>query len=173
VSDVRLRTEPGRVPLEPEPSAFGRIALILGMAIIVISLLAFFVWKFGGEPRSEDGNPPPAAARATAEAPPVPPLSARPEAQDFGVVYKGTRAAKTFQVHNNTDGDMTIELERSRCQCLWFDYPKRIPAGESISISIAVDGDRAPSGLVSEAVVIVSTQPPRFATEIQITAEIR
>jgi hypothetical protein len=179
VSDVQLRTEPGRyVPgAEPAPSAIGRIALILGMAIVVISLLAFFVWKFAGEPRTEhrvdevtSDVTEPATSPVTA---PLPELRVAPEAQDYGVVYRGTRVAKSFDVSNTSDRDITIEVERSDCRCLWFDYPKLVPAGGSVSLTVAVDAGLAEPGLLSEAVVISMNEPPRQTAEVLVTAEIR
>ncbi len=183
-SEVRLRTEPGtHAPdLDSGDSAFGRIALILGMAIVVIALLAFFVWKYGGEPRSdkapavqaiEDSTAPGAEQPSAATTPPRPALQATPEAQDFGVIYKGTRVAKSFDVTNNTDRNVTIQLERSKCRCLWFEYDGAIPAGGSVTVSVSVDGGRVEPGLLSEAIVITTRDAPRVATEVQITADIR
>jgi len=164
-SEVPLRTEPGRVAIEPEPNALGRIVLILFMALILMSLLAFFVWKYGGEPRAEPAPTMPAAtAEASPEPVPTPDLTISPEAQDFGIVYKGTRVAKPFEVTNHSDRDLTIEVERSECRCLWFDYARQIPAGGTITLTVAVDGGLATPGLVSEAVVITSTEQPRVAT---------
>jgi len=183
-SEIRLRTEPGTYAsdLDSGDSAFGRIALILGMAIVVIALLALFVWKYGGESRSDtepaaQASEEPIAPGATVSrapaTPPRPALQATPEAQDFGVIYKGTRVAKSFDVFNNTDRDVTIQLERSKCRCLWFEYDGAIPAGEKVTVSVSVDGGRAEPGLLSEAIVITTRDAPRVATEVQVTAEIR
>ncbi len=171
------------VPAEPnveemeEDSSLTRIAIILGLAIVLIGVLGFFVWKFGSDSRSDTKEiPEPAAAVGatdTAAAAPVPAITASPEAQDFGTVYKGTRVVRTFEVFNNTDADLTIDIERSQCRCLWFDYPNVIPAGGQIEILVAVDGTRAREGLLSEAVVISTTDSPRVATEVIVNAEIR
>jgi hypothetical protein len=174
VSEVKLRTEPGTsmISAEPESGVFGRIVLILAMALILIGALAFLVWKFSGE--SQAPAPPPAVVEVPEPAlVPEPPLRATPEAQDFGVVLKGTRVARTFEVANNTDRDVTIEIERSKCRCLWFDYPRVIPARGRIVVSVAVDGGRAETGLVSEAIVIATKHEPRVATEVQVTAQVR
>jgi hypothetical protein len=176
VSNIPLRTAPGVYAADAvsEKSAIGRIALILGLAIILICVLAFFVWRFGGEPRTEPEpavevtSPEPSAASA-----PLPGLRVSPEAQDYGVVYKGTRVAKSFEIANTRDSDLTIEIERSECRCLWFDHPQVVSAGGTVQLTIAVDGDLAPPGLLSEAVVISTKEPPRQATEVQITAQIR
>lgn len=179
VSDVQLRTEPGRVVpgTEPEPSAVGRIVLILGMAIVVICLLAFFVWRFAGEPRTEpraDDVTPGATASNPAEATaPLPGLRIAPQAQDYGVVYKGTRVAKSFEISNTSDREFTIEVERSDCRCLWFDYPKLVPAGGNVTLTVAVDGGLAEPGLLSEAVLVSVNEPPRQTAEVVVTAEIR
>lgn len=176
-SDVRLRTEPGTLASDAgsDQSALGRILLILVMAIVVIGVLAFFVWKYGSQPRTE----PSPSETVTVQDPgstlavSAPDLAISPEALDYGVVYKGTRVAKTFQVTNTTDREMTIEVERSKCRCLWFDYPKILPPGGSIELVVAVDGALAEPGLLSEGVVVSSKQPPRQSAEALVTAEIR
>lgn len=178
-SEVKLRTEPGSYPVvvESEAGALGRIVLILGLAILVIAVLAFFVWKFGDAPSTkgspaEVSKPVPSVTDVPASAP-LPGLEVSPQVQDFGVVYKGTRVARAFEITNTSDRDLTIEIERSECRCLWFDHPPMIPAGGKVALTIAVDGGLAEPGLVSETVVISMKEPPRRATEVLITAEIR
>jgi len=179
-SDTRLRTEPGRlaVDTDTDQGAVGRIILILGMAIVVIGLLAFFVWRSA---RTPDEVPPAPAVSTANTAPEEPGLSTTPEsavrvtpeAQDFGVVYKGTRVAKPFEISNTSDRDVTIEVERSRCRCLWFDYPPVVPQGGKVELTVAVDGALAEPGLLSEGVVISTKEHPRETTEVLVTAEIR
>lgn len=163
-----------------EDNSLTRIVIILSLAIVLIVVLALFVWKFGSDSRAETKEiSKPAAAVGVPDKPAaaqkVPAITASPEAQDFGVVYKSTRVAKTFEVFNNTDDDVTIEIERSNCRCLWFDYPngRVIPVGGQLEISVAVDGSRASAGVLSETVVISTIEPPRVATEVIVSAEIR
>jgi len=172
-SEVPLRTEPGRVAIEPESNPIGRIVLILFLAIVLMSLLAFFVWKYGGETRTESAPAEGPATEVSAAPIQAPDLTISPAAQDYGIVYKGTRVAKPFEVTNNSDRDITIEVERSECRCLWFDHPQQIPAGGTITLTVAVDADLAAPGLVSEAVVVSTTDQPRVAAEAQITAQVR
>src|SRR5687768_8817192 len=124
-----------------EPNTGLRTALILGIGLFVLAGLGYSAWRiFRGE------EEPPRAARPAVTAP-APTISeaAEPSAitvtpveQDFGVVRKGTRSVRQIELTNTTAKEMSIMMERSACRCLWFEYPEKVAANETTTLTIIV-----------------------------------
>ena len=165
-----------------EDGTLMRVVMIVGLAIVMIGVLALFVWKFSGD-RPAPGEPASIATQPAEQEPVTPapepkpappsPLRITPQQQDFGTVAKGTSAVRTFELVNDGKKPLTLELARSRCRCLWYDPPKTLPAGGRGTLTVRVDGARAPAGLVAESIEITAKGAPDVVAVFEINAEVK
>ena len=188
------RTSPGMRPLRGDPqmapltvpveNTGGRTIMILAAGVLLLGVLAFFVWRFvtsGDDPAPATNVAATETAIETATAsdtiepgaPPKAVLSAEPATQDYGVVRRGTRATRQFELANNTDQPMTVRAQRSECRCLWFEYADTIPPQGSTTMTVTVDGAKAKPGSLREAVQIASRTDPAVTTTFEVVAEIQ
>lgn len=168
---------------ESDDGTVTRVALIIGLAIILLGVLALFVWKFSGARPvpattavAEPAVTPATTGDAVAPAPelrPPSPLSVTPQQQDFGIVAKGTNAVRTFEIVNRSKLAYTLEISRSKCRCLWYDPPKSLPAGGRGTLTVRVDGSRAPTGALAESVEISAKGQSDAVAVIEITADVK
>ncbi|HVT44766.1 MAG TPA: DUF1573 domain-containing protein [Thermoanaerobaculia bacterium] len=182
-SELRAAPSSYNTPATPAVSTGARLLLIGVAGVAVLFLLGFLMWKYLlGLPRGVDELPIGTAAEDTTTmepdtpvetTPPAPPvLQAEPSSYDFGLVQKGTRKTNRFRLTNNGDSQLTINVARSECRCLWFDYPATIPAGGSISLTVTVDGARAERGSLREVARIASKSDPSAGATIEVSATI-
>lgn len=180
-----LSTYSAAAPAEGDDGTVMRVALIIGLAIVLLGVLALFVWKFSGARPA----PTETAATETAVAPPpkeepVTPapepkpepkslLGVSPQQHDFGSVAKGASAVRTFEITNRGKSPLTLEISRSKCRCLWYDPPKSLPPGGRGTLTIRVDGSRAPAGILTESVEISAKGKSDASAVIEITADVK
>lgn len=100
-------------------------------------------------------------------------LEIKPASWDYGLIRKGTRGTHKFQIVNRSRNPITVAVERSRCRCLWFDPPTRIPPQGMATLVVSVDAARATSGPLNETVRIVSRADPKISAVVEITATIQ
>ena len=182
------RTEPGGRTLAPPPSPAyamdddsssgpSRVILIVVAGILVLAVIGWLLWRASSDERpstpvvatTEVGDTVAAASPpVTASA-----LAVEPPSQDFGVVRKGTRAARQFEVVNNTDAPISIGVARSTCRCLYYDYAEVIPPNGRETLTVTVDGAKADAGQLSESVQITSDADASVATSFDVLATIR
>lgn len=158
----------------PPSSASGMRTLFIVLAgIFMVAVLGLLLWNwaFDGTGTADEREPvtatrivpPPEPDPVPVEA--VPDLEITPEVQEFGNVRRGARAARQFEVANNTDATLPIQVERSDCRCLWFEYADTIPPRGTTTLTVTVDGAKAPIGQLRETVRIATrTEPPISAT---------
>jgi hypothetical protein len=167
---------------ENEDGTLLRIVMIVGLAVVMIAVLGLFVWKFSGDrPAPAEPVKPAVAAEPPKEAPVTPApepksssaLAVSPQQQDFGTVAKGTSAVRTFEIVNHGKKPLTIEVARSRCRCLWYDPPKSLPAGGRGTLTVRVDGAKAPVGLLAESIEISGKGVPDAVAVIEVTADVK
>lgn len=159
----------------PRDGVRGRPVLILALAILLLAALGAVLWwslRGGGEQK-------PAAIEEVVvepepEAPPPEPqtLSVSPDAHDFGLIRKGTRAVAEFALTNHTDSPISLSIERSQCRCLWYEYDETLRPDGTGRIRITVDGARATRGTLSEVVRISADAPEDVAVAIELAAMI-
>lgn len=171
----------GVIPEEAPTQARSRIAAILLAGIAVLVVIGWLLWRASSDERpakpilSEDR----AAETATvAEEPPPPPapkaaLSVEPASQDFGTVRKGTRAVRQFEIANNTDQPVAITVARSTCRCLYYDYAPTVPPNGKETISVTIDGVRAKSGALQEALKVSSKTDPSVTATLNVTGTVK
>lgn len=159
-----------------DESSAARTFVIILLGFLVITLLAYFGWRYlGGKPDDaviEEQTATVEEVTTTTEPaePDVPAaLTMSPAEIDFGTVKKGTRVVRKFEIVNNSDAPLVVKVERSACRCLWFDYADTIPARGSTSLSVTVDGARAEKGRLQEVVQVSSTS----GTDINAAGEVR
>jgi hypothetical protein len=176
-----LITPPGMInpdvsePAEPG-SALPRVALIIAAGVVVLALIAWLMW------RASEPTPTP-VVRERVETGPVTPapkpvpiaasLAVDPRSHDYGTIRKGTRAVRQFQVTNKSDESVTLNVERSACRCLYYDYAGPIsPHGKEI-VTVTVDGAKAKSGPLHEIVSVSSKKDPAVSASFEVKATIR
>lgn len=182
-----VRTEPGSRPLIAPPvldssdemtasTQTRLIAIVLG-GLLVLGLIGWLIWRSSSAGR---GRAPAVAepAATTVTEPAVTPLivetlSAQPSTHDYGIIRKGTRAARQFEIANSTDTPITIQVERSECRCLYYDYANVVPPNGKETITVTVDGGKAKAGNLVESVRVSSKSDPSIATTLGINATIR
>lgn len=187
---IKVKTEPGKRPLVTAPAsdqipegaptqARTRIAAILLAGIAVLIVIGWLLWRTSSSrpPAAQVVTErPPSTATVVDEPPPPPkvsPLSIEPPTQDFGKIRKGTRAVRQFEVANNTDEPVSIEVARSTCRCLFYDHAPVVPPKGKETISVTVDGVRAKSGALREALKVSSKSDPSVVATVTVTATIR
>lgn len=180
-------TEPaGAPPVEvPPPAPAGartRVAMIVIAGVIVLAIIAWLIWRASSsrapvtpvveQPISTtNAAPPPAVTPAPAPAPTA--LMVTPAVQDYGVIRKGTRAVRQFQISNTGDTPLEIEVARSACRCLFYDYNGKLPAKGKESITVTIDGARAKTGPLQETVSVQKKKDPTVKATFEVRAVIR
>ncbi|MBK5258028.1 MAG: DUF1573 domain-containing protein [Thermoanaerobaculia bacterium] len=187
---IKVKTEPGkrplvttpeldRIPEEAPTQARTRIAAILLAGIAVLVVIGWLLWRTSSNrpPAAQIVTEKPASTATVVEEPPPPPraapLSMEPATQDFGRIRKGTRAVRQFEITNNTGEPVSIEVARSTCRCLFYDYAPVVPPRGKETISVTVDGVRAKSGALKEALSVSSKSDPSIAATVTVTATIK
>ena len=197
----RLKTEPGLRPLvttntddddepltprdlPPGEEPRSRVPLILAATLVALVLIGWLVWKAS----SDRGDAPPLVESATAPtstapdtlgettttaAPATGALAVSPAAHDYGVIRKGTRATRQFEMANNSDEPMSVEVARSTCRCLYYEYAPVIPPKAKETLTITVDGAKAKAGELTEAVRITKKGDAAVVANVEINATIR
>ncbi|HEY0155866.1 MAG TPA: DUF1573 domain-containing protein [Thermoanaerobaculia bacterium] len=168
-----------------------RLPLILAAALVALALIGWLIWRASSDRDPAETvveeRPVAAAGTDTAEggttaaddtiAPagaPIPTgIAAAPEAHDFGVVRKGTRATRQYELTNTTDEPLSITVARSACRCLFYEHAPVIPPNAKESLTVTVDGARAKPGELHEQIRITSKADAAVTTTIDVNATIR
>ena len=195
------KTEPGLRPLvtspiaeEDEPRGMAelpegeaeprsRVPLILAAALLALALIGWLIWRASSD-RGEapaitetDTNAVVSTAPDTAvEEPPAPvasALAASPAAQDYGVIRKGTRAVRQFEITNNSDEPLSVSVARSACRCLYYEHAPVIPPKAKETLTVTIDGAKAKAGELREVVKISKKTDPTVATTVEVNATVQ
>ena len=172
-----LVTPPAAQPLDEEPSsAQSRIVLIVIVGLLVLGLIGWLMWRASSDERPETPLESPQIVETVETAPPVAAapaaLSVEPALHEYGAVRKGTRAARQFEIVNATDEPIKVQVVRSECRCLYYDYGDVIPPKGKETLTVTVDGAKAPAGTLKETIRITAADPS-VATSFEVTATIR
>src|SRR5215212_9312198 len=163
--------------LEEQPPANGsrsRVALIVGAGLVVLALIVYLIW------RASSAEPETAATTTTApitESAPVTPapvpevvklLTVSPASADYGTIRKGTRATRQFEVRNNSEEPMSIQVGRSQCRCLYYEHAEAVAPKGKESITVTIDGARAKAGALAETLTVSSKKDPTNAATFEV-----
>ena len=189
--------EPGSRPLVTPPSAttpndysetnapvnaMPRIAMIIIAGIVVLAMIAVLMWRASGERPATPTTrtqvtqtvAPDTAAPVTPAPKPLPvALAIDPPSQDYGTIRKGTRAVRQFVVTNNGAETLTLQVERSKCRCLYYEYPPSVAPHAKETVTVTIDGGKAKVGPLHEAINISSKKDPSLVATMEINAVIR
>lgn len=184
--------EPPTIPPgEVEPAS--RLPLIIGAAVLALALIGWLIYR-ASQGREEGAivEERPAVATDTstvtggtaddtgADTDTIAPagraalaLTVTPASHDYGVVRKGTRATRQYEISNTTDEPMTIQVARSTCRCLFYEHAPVIPPKAKESLTVTVDGARAKPGELREQIRVSSKADAALGTTINVNATIR
>ncbi len=191
-----VKTEPGTRPLITPPgmispdtsepaspaSAIPRVALIIAAGVVVLGIIGWLLWRASGErpltttqTRTDTATVTESAPQPVTPAPkPLPPsLTIDPPAQDYGIIRKGTRAVRQFQVTNNGDQAISLDVARSACRCLYYDYASSIAPHGKETITVTIDGAKAKAGALHESVIVAAKKDPSITGTFDVNAVIR
>ena len=170
----------------PEGDNGSRTLLIVGAAILVLALLGWLIWLSGTRDgrdtaASTDTTPVVEAQPDTVASTAAPEaeiekagdgLKAAPGGHDYGVIRKGTRATRQFEIRNMTSAPVNIKLARSTCRCFYYEYSEAIAPNATETVTVTVDGAKAKAGALSESIVVSSKKDPAIQTTIRVKARI-
>lgn len=185
-----LMTPPGMITpdaTEPAPATSGvpRVALIIAVGVVVLALIGWLLWRASGERPAgttirERTDTAPVTETAGAPVTPAPKpvvaatkLTVTPPIHDYGVIRKGTRAVRQFQVTNNGDQALAIEVARSSCRCLYYDYAGTVAPHAKESITVTVDGAKAKAGALHETLSVTAKKDPAATASFDVNAMIK
>jgi len=178
-----VRTGETYRPLSQPAGAQSRVAMIVIAGIVVLAIIGWLIWRASSERKasapvleqqpatSTNNAPPPAVTPAPVAAAVV--LKVVPAVADYGTIRKGTRAVRQFQVTNLSDGIVEIEVPRSNCRCLFYDYNSKLPARGQETITVTVDGARAKAGPLQELVEVRAKRDRSVNATMTVQATIR
>ena len=92
---------------------------------------------------------------------------------DYGVIRKGTRAVRQFEVFNNGATPITIQVARSSCRCLFYDYHDKVAPQKKETITVTVDGAKAKTGPLREMLPVTVKGNPSLHGELTVQATIQ
>jgi len=164
-----------------------RVLLMLVIGLAVLGVIGWLIWrassdKKAGTPQVIEQPPSTTNSDTASTAPgtlaPVPVAASiriAPEVADYGVIRKGTRAVRQFEITNLTSTPLTISVARSACRCLYYEYDTKVKLAPKAkeALTVTVDGARAKAGDLNESVAVTSKDDPNATGTIGVRATIK
>lgn len=196
-------TQPAMRPLQPHPalrhlddevvdeesqyegeerSRGSRTALIVVASLLALALVAWLVWRASSDredvplPITETETVTPAEPDTGTIEPVAPPpagVSVTPDAQNYGLIRKGTRATRQFEIANPSDRPLTVQVSRSNCRCLFYEYVDTIAPKSKEALTVTVDANRAKAGELRETIKVSSKADPAKSASFEVVANIQ
>ncbi len=185
--DHELAEPPAIPPAEGMDEERSRLPLIIGAAVVALALIAWLIWRASDRPVVEEQPVAVATATDTVEpgtdvaddtispaGAPIPTeIVASPDTHDFGVIRKGTRATRQYEISNTTDEPVSIVVARSACRCLYYEHAPVIPPKAKETLTVTIDGGKAKAGELREAVKISKKGDPGVTASVEVNATIQ
>jgi hypothetical protein len=200
--DVLLAPGAAASPLTVPPVSHdsgSRVVLIILAGVIALGLIGWVIYRASSERRHPAAVAEAPAANATTGTNPAPTVTSiaetassptapggkqvseptasaiivTPGSADFGTIRKGARAVRPFVVKNTTNAPIEIAVTRSACKCLFYEYRPKVPAKGKETLTVAVDGARAPIGSLSETLKVSLKKDPSVTATFRVTATIK
>jgi hypothetical protein len=179
----RYETSPGTTT-----SSGSRIFLIVLIGLLVLGALGYLIWR--ASMRRVPSRTPVVETTPTSTAPaetgtvtPVvtpapagsPTLRITPAVQDYGIIRRGTRAVRQFELMNSGSIPLTIVVARSSCRCLFYEYndKKKIAPNAHETITVTVDAARAKTPVIDEQLAVTAKEDPSASATIGVRATIK
>ncbi|HEX6094794.1 MAG TPA: DUF1573 domain-containing protein [Thermoanaerobaculia bacterium] len=170
-----------------QPGNAGRVLLLVGVVVVALALIGWLVWRASSDRPAETATVVEETATATTAveepettttapatiAEVAQPFTAAPASQDYGLVRKGTRVTRQYEVTNNSDEPMSITVSRSTCRCLYYEHAPVIPPKAKESITVTVDGAKAKAGTLRETIRVTSRADASVGTSFDVIATVR
>lgn len=163
-----------------------RVVLMIAFAIVALAVIGWLIWRASSDRKATPATdsvveqPVETTAASTPEPGTVAPVNTvadtlriAPPSNDYGLIRKGTRATRQFEVTNTTDEPVSIAISRSTCRCLYYEHAEVVPPKGKESITVTIDGARAKAGTLRETVRVTSKKDPSIAASFDVTATIR
>ena len=150
------------------PGSGARVFLIVLVGLVVLAAIGWMIWRASSDRRTpeqsvvidtsattsttpstgpvETGTVVPAVTPAPAPWPATGTASLRvaPAVQDYGIIRRGTRAVRQFEVTNSGTIPVRIQVARSNCRCLYYAFSdKPLAPGAHDTVTVTVDAARA------------------------------
>jgi hypothetical protein len=183
----------GAVYDDAQRDSRSRLALIAVAALIALGAIGWLIWKASSD-RKERGQivettttttttatttaaPATVAEDTTATIPAstgvADVITITPPAADYGTIRKGTRATRQFEVRNSGEEPVTIQVARSACRCLYYEYRDLVPPKGKETVTVTIDGARAKAGALHETVKVTGKKDPGIASSFEVNATIQ
>jgi hypothetical protein len=161
-----------------------RVPLILAAAVVALALIGWLIWRASSDRDTaaptivtENGTSAPLSTAPDTVTEPAPAaaseLVATPGSRDYGVIRKGTRAIRQFEIANNSDDPITLNVARSACRCLYYKHDPVIPPKAKEKLTVTIDGAKARAGAFHETLKLSAKSDPTVATTVDVTATIQ
>lgn len=192
----RLNTQPGMRPLVTSTAvdsdahitegtdARSRLILIIAAAVIALAAIGWLIYKASGRPERATVVEEPAATTdtsatiaeegpATTTARPPRILTVTPDSLDYGVIRKGTRATRQYEIVNNSEEPVSVSVSRSTCRCLYYEHAPVVPPKGKESLTVTIDGAKAKAGPLLESIRVSAKSDPAIVTTFDVTATVQ
>lgn len=175
------------VPANRPSGNSSRVLLMLVIAVAVLGVIGWLIWRASSDKKAAPqviespatstvadsgtagGSVAPIPVAAT------PSIRITPEVADYGVIRKGTRAVRQFEITNLTSTPLSFVVARSACRCLYYEYnakSKLAPKAKE-ALTVTVDGARAKAGALEEQIAVTSKDDPNANGTIGVRAVIK
>jgi Protein of unknown function (DUF1573) len=192
----RVNTQPGMRPLVTTTAVDGdahitegsdarsRLLLIVGAAVLALAAIGWLIYKASAGPErpavvEEEPTATATTATVTEEEPAATParaarlLTVTPDTNDYGIVRKGTRATRQYEIVNNSDEPISVAVARSTCRCLYYEHAPVVPPKAKESLTVTIDGAKAKPGPLLESIRVSAKSDASVVTTFDVTATVR
>lgn len=177
------------VPADGPRGNSSRIILMLVIALAVLGVIGWLIWRASSDHKTtapqvieQPASTTSTVAEATApgsltqsSVPAASSIRITPEVADYGVIRKGTRAVRQFEITNMTSTPLAFVVARSVCRCLYYEYnakSKLAPKAKE-ALTVTIDGARAKAGALEEQIAVTSKDDPNANGTIGVRAVIK
>ena len=183
-------------PMTGQPGVGPKVVVLAALALVALAAIGWFVWSAARErraatdtmveetvtaaPADEDPDTTSAsdtvidaATTAAAAAPAADVLTAAPASRDYGLVRKGTRVTRQYEIANDSEEPVSITVARSACRCLYYEHAPVIPPKARESITVTVDGAKAKAGTLRETIRVTARGDATVGTSFDVIATVR
>jgi hypothetical protein len=170
----------------PAPAPGSRIVLIVLAAVVLLGLVGGLIWYASKERRKtaptiteQPTTTMPVTETTPTSTSPVTPAPAAtgiqitPAVADYGVIRKGTRAVRTFEIRNTSANPITVQVARSTCRCLFYEYKDKVAPNGKETLTVTVDGAKAKSGNLNETIQVTAKKDASVNASFGVQAVIR
>ena len=180
-------------PAVAQPVGSARVLLILLAGLAVLGAIGWMIWRASSDRRKTPDTPVIEQPVTTTTSPTTPAdtgtmvptatqapaggaasMRVTPAVQDYGIIRRGTRAVRQFELTNSGAVPVTISVARSACRCLYYDYnSKAIAPKARETITVTVDAARAKTQTIDEQLAVTAKEDPSATATIGVRAEIK